>query len=157
MAAPQNQQQGMNSQLPPSLAGMPQQLPLFQDASKKFAPDPRMDAMNNDVNDQSRKLRVLEERYIVLRKKTQVTEQNMLANYKRINTQLKTAVSDVSELKHEMAELVEKVVLLQKEIEQCAKKEDVKVIEKYILFWNPTNYITKSQVEKKINELRENH
>ena len=153
MASSKNPPQGMNSQLPPNLAGL-QQPPSFQDASKRFAPDPRMDAMNNDVNDQSRKLRVLEERYIILRKRTQVTEQNMITSYKRLSTQLKTAVSDVSELKHEMNELVEKLVLLQKEIEQCAKKEDVKVIEKYIMFWNPTNYITKSQVEKRLNELR---
>jgi len=154
MASPKNQPQGMNSQLHPDFTGLPQQS-SFSDASKKFGPDPRTEAMNNDVNDQSRRLRVLEERYIVLRKRTQVTEQNMLANYKRINTQLKSAVSDVSDLKHEMNELVEKLVLLQKEIEQCAKKEDVKVIEKYIMFWNPTNYITKSQVEKKIKELKD--
>lgn len=100
----------------------------------------------------SRRLRVLEERYSNLDRRMQMGEQNMLSNHKTLNTEFKTTASDVSDLKKELDSIKETLKLVIKELKQCAKRDDVKVIEKYIDLWQPVKFVNRNQVEKMIKE-----
>ena len=55
---------------------------LFHHSSQ---PDTVLVNFNNQINDVSRRLRILEERYTNIRRKGQVVEQNMLSENKKVN------------------------------------------------------------------------
>lgn len=101
----------------------------------------------------SSRLRSLEEGYINLRKKVQVSDQNMLSSNKKLAEEIKTINADVLDMKHEIADVKEKMLEVIKELKSSAKDEDVKVLEKYIELWQPLNFVTRNEVKKIVKEI----
>ena len=144
---------------PPQLSG---QAPVAPDkkASGLFGSKPKvglnLDAavadMAGEVNNIARRLRILEERYTNLRKKTQVTDQNMLASHKRVMTEVTATLQSIAELKTQFVDFDEKFKILVREVRECAKKQDVQVLQKYISFWEPLNFVTRESVSKMVEE-----
>jgi len=108
--------------------------------------------VRDELNSLSTRLRLSEERYIDLRRKLQLIEQNMLANHKRAMTEVKNAISDIMAMRKTIDEIENKVILAIKELQLTAKKEDVDVIRKYFELWSPVSFATINQVEKMIKE-----
>ena len=106
-----------------------------------------------EVRDLSRRLRTLEERYTNLQTKTQITEQNMLSRNKRISVEIKTINLDMNEIKKELLEVKDRILLLLKEIQSLAKKEELQVLNKYINLWEPINFVTRTEVAQIIEEI----
>ncbi|RJQ18226.1 hypothetical protein C4573_00705 [Candidatus Woesearchaeota archaeon] len=104
--------------------------------------------ISHNVNDLERRLRVLEERYTNLRKKTQITDQNMLENEKHLSKEIRGLTDSVSELKFQMQELAEKLAIFNSEFEHVAQKTDVQMIEKYLDLWQPMNFVTREELKK---------
>lgn len=111
--------------------------------------------ITNDVNTVSRRLRLLEESFTNLRKFFQVTEENVIAKNKHFSAEIKTLVSDINEVRKEIIELKDKLFLVIRELQNVARKEDVKVLEKYINLWNPIKFVSQNEVEQIINEILE--
>ena len=109
--------------------------------------------LTEEIRNISRRLKVSEERYTNLRTKVELTEQNMLSRDKQISTEIKTTNADVHELKKELAEIKERMLMLIKELQTCAKREEVKVLEKYINLWEPVNFVTRNEVEDIIKDI----
>ena len=112
-----------------------------------------LNSIMEQINTVSRRLRVLEERYSNLDKRIQVSDQNMLSSHKSINTELKATVAEVNELKKEISSMKDTVKLVIQELKRCSKREDVKVLEKYINLWEPVKFVTRNQVEDLIREI----
>ena len=110
-------------------------------------------ALSDDIANLGRRLRILEEGLTNVRKITQVTEQNMLEKNKAFSTDIRTLTSDINEIKSEINEIKERIVEIVKELEESAKRGDVKVLEKYINFWNPVNFVTQNEVEALVKEI----
>ncbi|MBI4738890.1 hypothetical protein HY772_04985 [Candidatus Woesearchaeota archaeon] len=142
---------GMGGALPPAPA---------KPAGGMFAAKPKtgpnleaaLSDMAGEVNNIGRRLRVLEERYTNLRKKTQVTDQNMLAANKRMMTEIHATLASLDELKNNLTEMHEKFTIMIREIKECAKRQDVAVLQKYISFWEPMNFVTRESVSKMVQE-----
>jgi hypothetical protein len=145
--------------------GMPQQEGGSPPPPKKpqpglFAPKPKtggdlnksMSDLAGELNNISRRLMVLEERYTNLRKKTQVTDQNMLTSGKKTMTEIQTTNSDIDELKKQLADIVDKMKIIVRELKECAKKQEVDVLNKYINIWQPINFITRDSALKLIRD-----
>ena len=123
-----------------------------------FAPKPKagvdlaksVSDLAGELNNISRRLMVLEERYSSLRKKTQVTDQNMLGNNKKFMTEIQTAHSDLDDFKNRLDDMVDKLKIMVRELKECAKREDVDVLNKYINLWEPINFVTRDSVDKMI-------
>lgn len=98
------------------------------------------------------RLRVLEERYTNLQTELRVTEENMINRNKKLTTEIKTLTLDINELRKEVNEIKDKILMIIKELQNCAKKEDVKVLQKYIEMWEPMNFVTHKEVDDIINE-----
>lgn len=111
--------------------------------------------VSTSIIDISRRLRVIEERYANLRKSIQLNEQNMLATNKRLETEIKTTNADVDEIKKEIANIKDEIMLIVKELRETAKKEEVAVLEKYINLWEPVNFVTQAEVEKIVKRIIE--
>ena len=106
-----------------------------------------------EVGAVGRRLRILEERYNNLRKKSQVSDQNQLNQTKKISTQLKDVNEEILEIKRSVDDIKEKMRMIIKELKITAKKEEIGVLQKYIQFWEPVNFITRNEVERIIEDI----
>ena len=116
---------------------------------------PDFSGVTTDINTLSRRLRLLEEGFTNLRRFFQVTEENMIAKNKHYSAEIKTVASDINEIRKEIQELKDKLFLVIRELQNVARKEEVKVLEKYINLWNPIKFVTQNEVEHIINEVLE--
>ena len=116
---------------------------------------PDISGITTDVNTLSRRLRLIEEGFTNLRRFFQVTEENIIAKNKHFSAEIKTVSSDINEIRKEMQEIKDKLMLVIKELQSVARKEDVKVLEKYINLWNPVKFVSQNEVEAIINEVLE--
>jgi predicted nucleic acid-binding Zn-ribbon protein len=114
---------------------------------------PDLKSFSEDISNLSRRLRLLEESFTNIRKALQVTEQNMLRKHKVFATDIRTLTSDIGDIKSEIAELRDKIIELIKELEGSAKRDEVKVLERYINFWNPVKFVTQNEVETIVKEI----
>lgn len=105
------------------------------------------------VKDLTRRLRQIEERYSNIRKSMQVTEQNMISQSKKNTTDKKALQADIAELKKHIKNMGEEMKIVAKELGTSAKKEDVKLLEKYISFWDPLSFVTRRELQKEVKRL----
>lgn len=125
-------------------------LDLFGSKPKEAGID--VAGINSQLNNLSMRMRVIEERYNNMRKKEQVIEQNMLSGNKHLREEIKLIDSDITDLKRKILELNSKTNQIILELRNCAMKQDVEVLRKYIDIWQPVNFVTQGQVEKMIND-----
>jgi len=116
---------------------------------------PDMSGITNDVNSLSRRLRMMEEGFTNLRRFLQVTEDNIIGRNKHYSSEFKTINSEITEIRKEMQELREKLSLVIKELQTVARKDEVKVLERYINLWNPVKFVSQNEIEGIINEVLE--
>lgn len=107
----------------------------------------------NMLKDVMRRLRQLEERYNNMRKSMQVTEQNMLKQSKKNTEDKQNLQTDITELKKHVRNMGEELKIATKELSDSAKKNDVKVLEKYISFWEPLTYVTRKELQKEVHNI----
>lgn len=99
------------------------------------------------VSDLDRRLRILEERYSNLRKKLQLTDENLLDAERTFSKELKGFNQESLELKKQTNDFSEKIGMLGSEMENVAQKSDLKVVEKYLDMWNPSNFVTRTELK----------
>lgn len=109
--------------------------------------------VKEDFSAVTRRLKLIEEQMTDLRRKFQVTEHNELVNNKKYNTEFKTINSEMSELRITINKLQDKIVLMIKEFELLAKKEDLDVLKKYIEMWEPVTFVTRHEVENIVDDI----
>ena len=141
--------------MPQMQAQQPKHPRLFY---KNIPQQPDFGAVQEDISNISRRLRTLEESFTNLRRALQVTDQNMLGKNKVFATEIRTITLDISDIKNNINEIKEKIMEMVNELEEVAKKEEVKVLEKYINFWNPIKFVTQNEVEAIVKDIlkREN-
>jgi hypothetical protein len=96
-----------------------------------------------DLNSRTRDL---EGRYNLIRDRVLVINQNMIEEYKRTLVEMKVINSEIKEMKTEIFNMKEAMRHLIQEIEFFARKDDVKVLEKYINLWSPMNFTSEKEV-----------
>lgn len=141
------------STLPPPPPKKHEGILKFGHQQQQEAPD--FSGMTTDINTLSRRLRLLEEGFTNLRRFFQITEENIITKNKYYSAEIKTLTSDISEIRKEIQELKDKFFLIIKELQTVARKEEVKVLERYINLWNPIKFVTQNEVEQIINEVLE--
>jgi 16S rRNA G1207 methylase RsmC len=122
-----------------------QQLPPLSSSKEDSQAMAQVSTMLIDLD---RRLRVLEERYNNLRQKLHSTDQNLLESEKSFGRDIRHINEDTLELKRTVNDFSDKLGMFTNEMQNVAKSVDLKVIEKYLAMWNPTNFVTR-------NELRE--
>ena len=110
------------------------------------------------LNDVATRLKVLEERYSMIRKKTQFAEHNIINLEKETSQELRLINDDILDVKKDLKEVREKLSLLVDEIEHFTPLNDFRPIAKYVEFWNPMDFVTRKEVNdflrKKFKELK---
>src|SRR3989344_9050530 len=100
----------------------------------------------------AQRIRMLEERYSSVTNRLQLVEQNTLASQRKAHADIKAILEELTDIKKGMNDLQEKFLLLVRELQATAKKEELDVLAKYISYWEPLNFVTRSEVEKIVQE-----
>jgi uncharacterized protein involved in exopolysaccharide biosynthesis len=131
---------------------------LKEDAGKKDASKNAADVISLKLEEQfnniSRRLRIMEERYSSLREQIRFTDQSLLKIRQKFSSDIKSADSELADLSGKITLMQDKMKELLKELTMCGKQEDLKVIEKYLEIWEPVQFATKKQVLDAIAESR---
>jgi len=104
------------------------------------------------INDISRRLRVAEENYSGLRRKTQLSDQNILKTNKNTKTEIIAINSDIRDIRRDIKDIKDNINQMAKEMKLFAKKSDVLVIQRYVKLFDPMRFVTPNQVEQIIKE-----
>jgi hypothetical protein len=104
------------------------------------------------IDEIMRRIRLLEERYSGIRKKSQFVEQSMLKDVKDMFEEFKAINETVTELKLQMAELAEKLGKLSEEVDESVTKAELNTVSKYLEFWQPLDFMTRKQAEEMLKK-----
>lgn len=106
--------------------------------------------LGGSVNDIASRLRVLEERYSNLRKKTQVTDQSLIGSERGMLKEMEELGQKVLDLKHSIFDMNEKITTMLGELSNCVREDEFAVIAKYVELWEPANFVTREELRKKV-------
>lgn len=98
------------------------------------------------VNDIATRLKIIEERYNTLRKKSQLTEQNIIESDKNNFNEIRLIQDNLLEVKRSVKNLAEKLSLLTDEVTTFASKNEFSVLQRYVDFWQPLDFVTRKEV-----------
>lgn len=97
------------------------------------------------------RIRTLENKYNLFGERLLVINQNMIEEYKKVAKETKAIEVEIKELKTDMFNMKEALRDIIKEVSNFAKKDEIKVLEKYINMWDPLKFITVEEVEELID------
>ena len=104
--------------------------------------------LNTVLSDFNTRIRALEGKYSQFGERLLVVNQNMIEEYKKIMREIKAMESEFKEMHVDVTHLKETLKDFSKESELFARKNDVKVLEKYINLWDPLKFITEEDVQR---------
>lgn len=114
-------------------------------AHKGDAPSP-FEPQAVGLNEIATRLKILEERYSTIRKKSLVAEQNIIESDKEFYEDIRLINDSIMELKHSLRDLAEKVGLLSEEVNNFATRNEFNVLDRYVSFWEPMDFVTRKEV-----------
>lgn len=97
------------------------------------------------------RFRLLEERQGNLQRKVHLMEENMLSSTKDTKTEIKLLHSELDEIKHQIKDFNEFVSKISSTLEDLATREEVKLVERYVNLLDPTNFISRKQLEREVD------
>jgi hypothetical protein len=67
-------------------------------------------------------------------------------------TEIKANQSQLDDFRKELNDMKEKFKMMISEIKECAKRQEVDVLKKYINMWEPINFVTRNEMMKLIKD-----
>jgi len=146
-------QQVFSGMQPPPQGQKPSAAPAHP-VKKQPATSDMLEKVTHGVNNMGASLRILEERFSLMRNKTQVTEESMIELQKGLSKDLKLLNDDITELKHELKDILDKMRLIDAEMKNLTKKDELKILERYLDMWQPMNFITRAELDRLLEDLK---
>ena len=100
------------------------------------------------VNELANRLRILEAKQSIFAEKLLVMNQNMIQEYKRLVKDIKNSRDNIAEVEKSVDKIRNVVKHFSEEAGKFARQDDVRVLQKYVQFWNPIKYVTEAEVEQ---------
>lgn len=107
----------------------------------------------DQVIDLITRVRMVEENLENVMRRIMSFEISFVKEMKEIRKTLQEIRSKISTLESEINVVKNELQIMEKRLEDFAKKEDIRVLEKYIEFLNPSAYVTEKRVKEIIKEL----
>lgn len=114
------------------------------------AANPYANPFQSEMSNMISRLRLLEERHTNLQRKMHMIEEHYLTNTKETKSEIKIMHSELVEVKRSVKEFGEILERITRSMEDFATRDDVKLIEKYVNLLDPTNFISRAQLEGEV-------
>lgn len=93
-------------------------------------------------------LKIFEQKLLQLKDSITVMDQNTIERYNELKETIQNLSKEINENKNKLLELDDQISRLNNELTQFAKERDLKVIEKYLSFIDPSRFLSKDDVIK---------
>ncbi len=100
----------------------------------------------------SSNLKILEDRYSNLRRKTQLTDQVLIETQRGFAKDKRLINEDLLEIKKKIQDLTDDLDEMKKELKEAVSLDDFMVLKKYIDYWEPLRFVTRKEVEDYFNK-----
>ena len=141
----------MDQNLPPK----PNYTPQFQTKSKGEISSLKLH-VEKEVASISRRVKIVEEHIDTLSSRLQLEERDTIEKHKASIKRISQIEEEMRVIKSKLNELNELVLRVANRLKDFAPKEDIDVLQKYIKWWQPLNYVTREEVKNLIKEERDN-
>ena len=111
---------------------------------------------NNQLVTISRRLQLLETKQDNLRSKFLIMENNFIDNSKSTSSDINTLHQEITQIRKDITSIKNTLNLAIEELKLRAKESDLKVLEKYVEYFNPIKYVTEKEVRTIIDETLNN-
>ncbi len=115
------------------------------------------DALSARELDAIRELRVLEERAVNLRKKAQLSDENLLTAEAKLREEVKLVTGELSDVRKRLADIEEGLRVVEDEMRHAARVSEVRALEKYLSYWEPLQFVTQTELARRENLLKEHN
>jgi hypothetical protein len=112
---------------------------------------PQLDEVTKSMSELASSVRILEDRYMNLRKKSQLTDQNLIELQKEYYTEKKHLNQELIETKLKLQELIDELKIMHGELKDTVKEKDLKILNKYLDLWEPMQFVTRKEAEEIIH------
>ncbi len=110
------------------------------------------DDVSNKISQIASSIRILEDRYMNLRKKSQLTDQNLIELQKEYYKEKKHMNEELLDSKIKLQELIDDLKIINGELKDTVKQKDLQVLNKYLDMWEPMQFVTRKEVERALDE-----
>jgi len=111
---------------------------------------------NNQLVTISRRLQLLETKQDNLRSKFLIMENNFIDKSKSTSSDINTLHQEITQIRKDITSIKNTLNLAIEELKLRAKESDLKVLEKYVEYFNPIKYVTEKEVRTIIDETLNN-
>ena len=94
----------------------------------------------------------VESKAIILRRELEVIKNDAARRMRELDTEMRSAASEVTGLKRELAKTNEQLALVIKELRLTAGKDELMAVKKYLELWNPIKFTSKEEVGRMIED-----
>ncbi|MCW1301208.1 MAG: hypothetical protein QW507_02505 [Candidatus Nanoarchaeia archaeon] len=101
--------------------------------------------VSGKIAELNERLRMLETRVQQLRENQRLLSENLLSKTEELKAMIRDLNFRMEEMKGQVKAMQEAVKAFSKEIENVARVQDIKVLEKYINLLDPTRFLTKDE------------
>lgn len=143
----------MDSDIPYFEKQRQQQHQQLQQPAQRVQRNPELEAVHRTLADISSGIRILEDRYYNLRKKTQITDQALLEAQKSFSDEKRILYDQIMEAKMKLQDMVESIEIMRQELKDAVRQKDFKVLEKYLDMWEPLQFVTRDEVERLFEQI----
>ncbi len=100
----------------------------------------------------ARRIRVLEERYAVLRHKSQLADHSLIRTQDHIQKTLSRLSSEIMQVRRLLIDIDDKLDRFLEQVKKAAPREDVLILKKYLEMWDPIKYLTREEAKRLLEE-----
>lgn len=123
----------------------------FPQAQSNWVKAP-IDDVSKKISQIASSIRILEDRYSNLRKKSQLTNQNLIELQKEYYKEKKIMNEELLNSKIKLQELIDDLKIMNGELKDTVKQKDIQMLNKYLDLWEPIQFVTRKEVEKTLKE-----
>ncbi len=102
--------------------------------------------------DLNSRIRILENKQNTLTERLLIVNQNMIEEYKKLIKELKILSQDMTQSKGDIDHVHEVIKNIVKDMSVFAKKEEIKILEKYMNMWDIFNFVTDDQLNERLKD-----
>ena len=104
------------------------------------------------IADFNTRINSIEERHNMLKERLLLVSQSFLKTEERSGKELALVKEEMRELRLDIDRMNENLQHLIRESSEFARRDELKVIEKYLKLWEPLKFVKENDVKKMINE-----
>lgn len=108
--------------------------------------------LGTKVSSLNRRLVTIEDRYRNLRTQRQFNEQDSLRSKQKLLGEIDALDAQMKEMHHSLSDVSGKITTILRELESCAKREEVAAVKKYVELFEPLSFLTVEDAKKMIQE-----